>query len=204
MVLGAVQLLNCALAADFSHKLHLKLGSTCTDCHAAVSTSTKAEDNNLPNPSACVRCHADGRVIGAPEPTRVARFNHQQHLKFGNVSKVIVAAIDKQNYLSAKPPYDTRRHLEGNQNACVACPRGLEESEAVTHENLPQMADCLVCHSKIDPPDSCAICHAKTMKLTPASHVEGFFSSHSSGKLNLDKTSCATCHGRRFTCLGCH
>ena len=176
----------------------------CADCHATVATSTKVEDNNLPNQSACVRCHFGGLVIGKPEPTQISRFSHEQHLKFGNVSKVIAAAIDKKNYLSAKPPTDIRRHLESNQNACVACHRGLEESEVVTHANLPQMADCLVCHSKIDPPDSCATCHSKTMKLTPASHVEGFFSNHSSGKLDLDKTTCATCHGRRFTCLGCH
>ena len=188
-------------AADFSHKLHLKLIPKCTDCHTSVATSTKVEDNLLPVRAACIRCHSQGVVIRQPEPTTLARFSHRQHLQFGNVSKVIANAIDKKNYLS--PPGDLRRHLD-TQNPCGACHRGIEESEKVTHANLPQMADCLVCHSKIDPPDSCATCHAKTMRLTPASHVEGFFSNHSSGKLNLDRTSCAVCHGRRFTCLGCH
>src|SRR5882724_357204 len=157
-----------AQGADFSHKLHLKLVAKCTDCHAAVASSTKVEDNLLPAASACVRCHAEGVTIREPEPTKLARFSHEQHLKFGNVSKLIASAIDHKTYLS--PPGDLRRHLDG-QNPCVACHRGLEESDAVTHATLPQMADCLVCHSKIDPPDSCATCHAKTMRLTPASHV---------------------------------
>ena len=190
-------------AADFSHKLHLKLIPKCTDCHSSVATSTKVEDNLLPTASACTRCHqGQGVVIREPEPTTLARFSHEQHLKFGNVSKVIASAIDRKTYLSAGGDL-LRRHLD-TQNPCGACHRGLEESDVVTHANLPQMADCLVCHSKIDPPDSCATCHSKTMVLKPLSHDEGLFSNHSSGRLKLDKTTCAVCHGRRFTCLGCH
>ena len=202
LVLAA--LLGCRVfaAEPFSHKLHLKLIPKCTDCHAAATASTKAEDNLLPNPAVCTRCHAQGVSIGEPEPTSVASFSHELHLKFGNVSKLIASAIDHKSYLS--PPGDIRRHLDNTQTPCAACHRGMEQSEAVTRAALPQMADCLVCHTKIDPPDSCATCHAKTMVLKPASHDEGLFSNHSSGKLNLDKTTCAVCHGRRFTCLGCH
>ena len=203
LILGAA-LITRAQAADFSHKLHLKMMPKCVDCHASVTTSTKVEDNNLPTPQACTRCRQDGRTIGLPEQTQINRFSHQQHLQFGNLSKLFAATIDKKNYLSAKPSDGIRRHLENNQNPCTACHRGIEQSEAVSHANLPQMADCLVCHSKIDPPDSCATCHAKTMVLKPANHVEHFFSDHSSAKMVPDKTSCASCHGRRFTCLGCH
>ena len=204
MLLGVTLFACRAQSADFSHKLHLKLIPKCVDCHVSVASSTKVEDNNLPPQAACVKCHAAGRALPFPERTQIASFSHQLHLQFGNVSKVLAAAIDKKTYLAAKDPSDIRKHLENNQNACGACHRGLAESDVVSHANLPQMADCLVCHSKIDPPDSCATCHAKSMDLKPANHVEGFFSNHSSGKLNLDKSTCATCHGRRFTCLGCH
>ncbi|MDE3165589.1 MAG: hypothetical protein KGN36_07280, partial [Acidobacteriota bacterium] len=94
-------------------------------------------------------------------------------------------------------------HLNG-KNACEACHRGMEESTQVSRANLPEMADCLVCHSQIDNPFSCEKCHAKEDNLKPANHVEGFMSAHSSGKLNLDKSTCAVCHGREFRCLGCH
>lgn len=202
---GLVALACTAAAAEapFSHKLHTALIPECTGCHAAVPASTRVEDNLLPKPEVCAQCHASGITPRqTPTPVAINRFSHAQHLRLGNVAKIIANAIDRSTYLTP-PPADLRRHLD-TQNPCGACHRNLEQNEVVTRAVLPHMSDCLVCHNQIDPPDSCATCHAKTMRLTPASHVEGFFSSHSSGKLNLDKTTCAGCHGRRFTCLGCH
>jgi hypothetical protein len=122
----------------------------------------------------------------------------------GNVAPVIAAAIDSGEYLS--PPRDIRRFLN-TKNACEACHRGLAESDAVTDAAFPQMADCLVCHKKIekiDPPFSCAACHAKSFKLMPASHDAQWLDFHASGKANMDRQSCAVCHDRKFTCRGCH
>jgi len=189
-----------ATAAPFSHKLHLRLRLECETCHAAASTSTKVEDNLLPTKAACIKCHQDVTIPG-PQSTRVVHFSHAQHLKMGNVAPVIAAAIDKKNYL--QPPGDIRRHLD-TKNACEACHRGLEDSDAVTPAAMPQMADCLVCHSQIENPFSCEKCHAKNANLKPANHTEDFMSTHTTGKLNLDKTTCAVCHGRTFRCLGCH
>ena len=198
-ILGAA-----AHAAPFSHKLHLtqlKVKMECTSCHTAAAASTKPDDNLLPDKKLCLgSCHSV-MDVPAPPTTRVVHFSHQQHLKMGNVAPVIAAAIDKGNYL--QPPGDIRRHLD-TTNACAACHRGLPESEQVSAFNMPKMADCLVCHSQIDNPFSCEKCHAKDANLKPASHVAGFMSEHSSGKLNLDKASCTVCHGRNFRCLGCH
>jgi predicted CXXCH cytochrome family protein len=189
-----------ASAAPFSHKLHLKLIPQCTTCHTAASASTKPEDNLLPAKGACAQCHKEGEVTIPPPPaTLVAHFSHAQHLKMGNVAPVIAAAIDKKNYLSA--PGDIRRHLD-TKNPCQACHRGLEESDAVSKANMPQMADCLVCHNQIDNPFSCEQCHNKTANLKPASHIPEFHDTHS--KPSVDKASCAVCHGRDFHCLGCH
>ncbi len=80
----------------------------------------------------------------------------------------------------------------------------MEESDRVGPANMPQMADCLVCHNKIDNPFSCEFCHAKNANLKPANHSADFLDTHTAGKLKLDKTTCAVCHGRKFTCLGCH
>lgn len=187
-------------AAPFSHKLHLGLELQCTTCHPAAAGSTKTSDNLLPAKTLCRECHEDAQ-IPAPPQTPVAFFSHSQHLKMGNVAPLIAAAIDKKNYL--QPPGDIRRHLN-TQNACQACHRGLQESEQVSAAAMPQMADCLVCHTVIDNPFSCEKCHAKNDQLKPASHVASFLSDHTSGKLNLDKASCVVCHGRNFRCLGCH
>ena len=192
----------CGAAAggEFTHRLHLTLKLGCTDCHIVAPTSTKAEDNLLPRQGVCTKCHVD-EAVGKPRTTMVVHFSHALHLQMGNVAPVIAAAIDKKTYL--QPPGKIRNYLD-TKNACVACHRGMEEPDPAPVSSMPQMADCLVCHTEIDNPFSCEKCHAKEANLKPANHVTGFLSDHTSGKMNLDKTTCAVCHGRTFRCLGCH
>jgi predicted CXXCH cytochrome family protein len=188
-------------ARPFSHRLHLKLKPDCTSCHAAAPSSTTAQQNLLPAKEACGGCHQTV-TIKQPSPTGVSKFNHQLHLKLGNVAPVIAAAIKSKTYLSE--PGNTLAHLN-TKNVCAGCHRGLEQSDAVSMAAFPRMADCLVCHNKIEPPFSCEKCHTAGIDLRPPSHhISGFFDHHSSGKANFDRTSCAVCHGRQFTCLGCH
>lgn len=135
-----------------------------------------------------------------PKPT-LKDFSHKKHLALGNVAPVIARAIDKGTYLS--PPGDIRRFLNSD-NPCQACHRGLEESEKVGLANMPVMADCLVCHNRTDPPDSCQFCHPAGAALKPLNHSPDFLDAHNRKNAGLDKQSCAVCHGRKFTCLGCH
>jgi hypothetical protein len=169
------------------------------------------EDNNLPNAAICAGCHT-GATGAAPKlpadfaikqasPAKIAKFSHAQHLNLGNIARVLLAAINAKTYLS--PPGNLDQQLN-TKNQCEACHRGLHESDAVTDAAFPRMADCLVCHKTIDPPFSCWTCHSEKAKLTPASHDAKWLDFHSSGKANLDKESCAVCHGRKFTCRGCH
>ena len=128
-------------------------------------------------------------------------FSHKKHLELGNVAPVIANAIDKGTYLGK--PGDIRGQLNSN-NPCMACHRGMAESDRVSKINMPQMADCLVCHNKIDPPDTCAFCHPADAKLKPVNHAADFLDTHTRKNSGLDYTSCAVCHDRKFTCLGCH
>jgi predicted CXXCH cytochrome family protein len=196
---AALGVLQAQPSRPFSHRLHLKLKLECTGCHAAAAKSTRAEDNLLPQKTVCLGCHKE--VTIPPPPATPVRFNHAQHLRLGNIAPILARAIEAKTYLS--PPGDTGAHLHGT-NPCAACHRGLEESDKVTSAALPRMADCLVCHAQVDPPDSCELCHAKGMKLKPANHTPDFLDSHSRKSTVLDKPSCAVCHGRKFTCLGCH
>jgi predicted CXXCH cytochrome family protein len=199
-LLAAVELLDAQTTRPFSHKLHLKLKLACTGCHAQAAASARADDNLLPKKEVCMGCHKE-MAIPSPPVTPVAHFSHALHLRLGNVAPLLARAIDAKIYLS--PQGDERARLNGT-NPCTACHRGLEDSEAVTPAALPRMADCLVCHTQIDPPDSCEICHARGMKLKPANHTPDFLDAHNRKSTVLDKTSCAVCHGRKFTCLGCH
>ena len=139
--------------------------------------------------------------ILSAQPPPLKEFSHKKHLQLGNVAPVIASAIDKGTYLGK--PGDIRSHLNST-NPCMGCHRGMDESDHVSNVNMPQMADCLVCHNKIDPPDSCAFCHPANAKLRPANHTGDFLDTHTKKNSGLDYPSCAVCHGRKFTCLGCH
>ena len=132
---------------------------------------------------------------------QVDKFNHQLHAKFGNIAPMLRAAIAGKKYLDTRTP----EHLE-TANNCAGCHHGIEQSEGGvrTASLFPHMADCLVCHNKIDAPFSCEKCHNNVAALKPASHSPDFMDKHNRMKDALDKTGCASCHGRQFTCLGCH
>ena len=129
-------------------------------------------------------------------------FSHKKHLKLGNVAPVIAAAIDKGTYFGEDGA--SIRPLLNTSNACTACHRGLDNSDAVSAANMPHMADCLVCHNEVDPPFSCEFCHPANAQLKPAGHSADFLTKHNAKNSGLDLKSCAVCHGRKFTCLGCH
>jgi predicted CXXCH cytochrome family protein len=195
-----VSLVGQALGLPFSHQTHLKLNLTCTGCHSSATSSTKAADNNLPQPAVCVGCHKDVQSK-PPAATNLARFSHKLHSGMGNIAPVIAAAIDRKSYLGDGSKI---RAMLDTSNACGACHRGMEQSTEVSKAVFPAMADCLVCHNKIDPPFSCEQCHDEPKKLKPAYHTADFMDSHHRKSADIDRTTCAGCHGRKFTCLGCH
>ena len=193
----------------FSHQLHLQAGATCANCHTTASTSTAATDSNLPTKRECNVCH-DGSAVRPVDTAALSeiatakrsyRFNHEFHLKLGNVAPALAAALDGGTYLGKAT--GIREYLDG-ANTCQACHRGLEETELASKANLPQMSDCLVCHSEIDNPFSCEKCHLEGVELRPADHTRTFVDQHSTGKIQLDKASCLPCHGTNFACMGCH
>lgn len=142
----------------------------------------------------------DDVAIKQPAVTLVTKFSHAKHQRLGAFTgRILTRAIDSKTYLSP-PGIRPSPHA----NACTGCHKGLETADSVSKANFPKMADCLVCHPKVEPPFSCVNCHDDSPALKPANHGAGFVDLHSSGKANLDKTTCAVCHGRRFTCLGCH
>jgi hypothetical protein len=189
-------------SAPFSHRIHLQQKLTCNVCHASALKSTQASDNLLPDPVVCSGCHKDAKQIKAPRDVRVSKFNHALHAKLSNIGATIAKAVDSGAYLGKSA--DVHRPDLNTTNACAACHRGLERSGEVSHANFPHMADCLVCHNRIDPPFSCEKCHVDVASLKPASHANDWLDRHTSSKVPKDRQSCAVCHGRRFTCLGCH
>lgn len=191
-----------APAAPFSHKIHLAQKLPCATCHANAAQSSKAADNLLPNTTICSGCHKDDKQVKEPRALTVSKFNHQLHTKLGNIAPVLAKAVATGSYLGNKS--DIHAPDLNTTNACAACHRGLERSDEVSLASFPKMADCLVCHTQVDPPFSCEKCHDPKASLKPATHTNDWLERHSSKATPKDKESCAVCHGREFTCLGCH
>jgi hypothetical protein len=189
--------------AAFSHRRHLaRAGTSCADCHRSALASTSADDNNLPDEKTCRICHEDARPL-PPSPAlgRAYRFDHKLHLGFGDPGPALVQAVEAGRHLAPTP--EMKQQLSTG-NACLSCHRGVEQTDLAGAAHLPRMADCLVCHGKIDPPFSCPYCHTRNAALRPASHTPRFADAHSSRREVPDKSGCKVCHGVRFTCMGCH
>ena len=212
MTLGAHWAGSVALpAAEIrsSHRVHLQAGAVCGSCHSEAAASTSAMDRNLPTERECNVCHRGGAIrpvdtaalAEIPTAERSYQFNHESHLKLGNIAPVLIAAIDGGTYLGKSD--GIRESLVG-VGSCETCHRDLEETDLAGKANLPQMSDCLVCHSEIDNPFSCEKCHLEGVELRPADHTRTFVDQHSTGKIQLDKASCLPCHGTKFSCMGCH
>jgi hypothetical protein len=188
--------------AGFSHRKHLVLGVGCIDCHTKAKTSAQASDNLLPDVESCGQCHGPG-TIKAPAKLTVTKFNHQLHTAIPGVGPVIAAAIQSGDYLST-PSEGLAEELR-KADECTACHRGLHSSDKVSLAAFPAMADCLVCHSKIEPPFSCEKCHSgDAAALKPPSHTAEYLESHSQPGALSEERACAVCHDREFTCMGCH
>lgn len=201
-LVAVILLANVAAAQQkvFSHRFHLAMDLTCVTCHPSINTSTKAADDNLPPAAACAGCHIDGRTARPSLPRKVDSFNHQLHTKFGNITPLLRAAIVSKQYLAVQPP----THLD-TKNNCASCHHGIEQSDDVRAASVhPAMADCLVCHNKMEAPFTCEKCHNDVPALKPANHSRDFIDFHNRKNAGLDRSTCFTCHGKQFTCLGCH
>ena len=182
-LVAGVLLASSLLGQSFSHADALRTVKSCQPCHAPIPKSSTVSRREA-------------------RPVRWVKFSHAIHVKLPGVAQSLIQAIDSKKYLGTATP-ELRKMLE-TQNVCQACHRGMPEATgALAKANYPAMADCLVCHSKIDPPFSCVKCHAEdTNTLKPVSHAGGFIDGHTNR--GGDKATCAACHGRRFTCMGCH
>jgi hypothetical protein len=183
-----------------AHQLQAVIAALALLAGPAAAQQQRPFSHKAHRAERCESCHRDTLASKvATGKTPLAHFSHELHLKMGNVAPVIAAAVKSGNYLG--DPTGRLEHLN-SKNPCAACHAGIEDSIAPSPALLPAMADCLVCHSKIDPPDSCETCHVAVATLMPANHTEKFVDSHS--EKSVSKTGCALCHGRNFTCQGCH
>lgn len=186
----------------FSHRRHLgEYGAVCQDCHSGAASSTEASDSLMPSVAACAKCHGPGSISDPAELT-VSKFNHRLHGAIPGVGPMIAAAMRSRSYLG--PVSEERADKLEEAEGCMVCHLGVLASSAGPKAAYPPMADCLVCHTDVEAPFTCEKCHDAGPHLMPASHTGQYLEQHSRPGYLKETESCAVCHGREFTCLGCH
>ncbi len=166
----------------FDHALHVDL--ECLDCHGGVSSSTAAEDHNIPDMEVCETCHDTdsedncGQCHRNPDdpqavqsPGRKLLFSHQGHF--------------------------------GRQTNCQTCHAEAKHGEQTTFEpDMPNMPRCFACHNDIEVSARCDMCHGSQITIVDI-HPENWRSQHAQPALD-DPDWCQQCHASQNTCLDCH
>jgi hypothetical protein len=203
----------------FSHALHLgEVGMECLDCHAGALESESASDLLFPKESVCLACHEregpEGCGLCHTRPEAIAPlsnplsdifFSHRLHLLLPDLAGPLLEALASGRHAGSGP---ARRHRGIDPSRpCSVCHRGLEEVSLGGPDNLPEMADCLVCHtSGGDAMRRCGDCHPPGFDRRPQDHrVVGFFDAHSAAEARPIATNCRMCHTPGFNpCTQCH
>lgn len=130
----------------FTHKVHLKNGMQCTDCHKGVADGP---DASIPNVQLCMTCH---QVIATdkPEIKKVAAYQKRgEQIPWQRVFWFYQAAHVKFRHAP---------HIRAGVD-CAACHGDLrQETVAVRRAGL-NMNFCVSCHRMHKAPTDCTACH---------------------------------------------
>lgn len=162
----------------FNHRMHVKLGSTCEDCHGTMSKVRLATTLQLPREADCLGCH-DGFTAtercGACHPT--------------DASGRLATRAQDDRVLPALVPTAASGWGAAHDLAFV------EDHSGISKAN-PRL--CQTCHD-----DSfCADCHNGALRPLRI-HAGDYVTTHA-----LDASArtqdCQACHRTQTFCLGCH
>ncbi len=190
----------------FSHKFHLgsDVGAACTDCHTAVTTSTKETDYLLPTMSTCYNCH--------DQSSTKCEFCHTSS-----------DSATYQDLVQTPSPvyFSHKQHVSDLKLKCETCHQGLDKVEYASQapDALPKMTVCTTCHGQIETnykaesvnyvikaaPAACDACHKDLANLVPESHRHADFMSQHKDFVNTTgpQNDCKSCH-TPTSCQECH
>jgi len=217
-----------ALAAEFSHEVHVDYGKmeasvgfhvACSDCH---TRDPEASDPQLPDHATCNRCHAaEAAPNGAPRMEECGRC-HSARDRAQTRSRALI--VGDLRFAHSSHAVDRK----GTLIRCVACHVDVANVDKTATHTKPPTAACVECHDDGDRvPDEarmrvCEICHAARSEsfgtLAPRSHLPAserpenhtlaFRSDHDT-EARQSASQCAKCHSTmsgspRDVCDECH
>ena len=182
-----------AVADTFPHARHAKLFTTCTSCHAGVTTGDTT--TLWPPPELCAGCHNGDLarpVNWTPRPPRVTNltFDHVPHI-------AMFEAMDSGGATCQRchAPADSLPFMDVGRASPARCV-GCHGQGATSH--LTQ-SSCEPCHTTLH--DAVALDTARIRAFPrPPSHDSAWVLHHQTAATG---TTCAVCHAQQF-CSSCH
>lgn len=132
-----------AQPVPFDHRLHIKHGMACVDCHPGALEKARA---GLPQRERCMLCH---RTIAADRPgvRRLAALPEAEKIPWERVYRVADFVF-----------FSHREHASSGVT-CDAC-HGPVETRSVLHQEVStNMVACMNCHVLREASTECYLCH---------------------------------------------
>ena len=126
----------------YSHKLHLKLGLKCNECHTMPG---KGELATYPAESKCMTCHT---AVKKESP-------HIQLLSEYARKKAPVPWVQVYKL----PEFVWFSHKVHAATDCARCHGPVAERDVVTKEKPITMVACMACHDEHKASNECNLCH---------------------------------------------
>jgi hypothetical protein len=175
----------------FSHKLHaVDNEMECATCHEAAESSQKGGDNLFPTMETCANCHD----VEDDEGCQLC------HSDMDNPR-----AVPRVDFYSEL--FSHEKHLTTGFD-CNSCHRDVKNKVAIESYLLPNMAECMSCHTQKNASIECVTCHKPSERLKPLTHGSNFLHQHG----DLARTAqpvipgaktCNLCHSINY-CQECH
>lgn len=175
----------------FSHKLHVVDNEMeCAACHEAAESSQTGADNLLPTMETCANCHD-------VEDDQACQLCHSDMDNPRSVPRV-----ETYNEL-----FSHEKHLTAGFE-CNSCHLGVKNKVVVEPYLLPNMTECMSCHTNKNASNECYGCHKPSDRLKPLTHGTNFLHQHgdlarTSLEVLPDTKTCNLCHSKNY-CQECH
>ena len=129
----------------FSHKVHLKLGINCLNCHTIAAPGFEA---GFPPDSQCMLCHASVKKESQAIQKLAAHEASGKPLEWARIYTL--------------PKFVWFSHESHHQDAglgCEHCHGPVSERDLIVKEKPTSMEFCMDCHAQRAAPNGCDFCH---------------------------------------------
>jgi len=126
----------------FSHKQHATVVVSCTDCHKAAMTDTRA---GIPLTAQCVTCH---KQPSTPAVKALLDFAAAGEVPWRRVVRV-------PDYVT----FSHKTHMSTKRTTCDWCHGKVQEMTVTQKVYDTSMAACIQCHKETSAPETCDTCH---------------------------------------------